>query len=57
MNGKISIGAIVILVIGAALVWGIINMENPKFAQDKLSQYQEDESTDQRGKHDGWLLK
>ena len=56
MNEKISIGAIVILVIGAALSWGIINMDNLKFWKNKLSQYQEDESTDQRGKHCGWLF-
>ena len=56
MNGKISIGTIVILVIGAALAWGIINMDNLKFWKNKLSQYQEDESTDQRGKHGDWLF-
>ena len=39
MNEKISIGAIVILVIGAALAWGIINMDNLKFWKNKLSQY------------------
>jgi hypothetical protein len=56
MNEKISIGAFVILVIGAALAWGIINMDNIKFWKNRVSQYQEDESTDQRGKHCGWLF-
>jgi hypothetical protein len=30
MNGKISFGAIAILIIGSALAWGIINMDKMK---------------------------
>lgn len=56
MNGKISFGAIAILIIGAVLAWGIINMDNPKFGHDELSNHQKVESNDQRGKHGGWLF-
>ena len=57
MNGKISFSAIVILIIGLALAWGIINMDNQKYKKVEYSEHQENKSTDQRGKHGGWLLR
>jgi cobalt-zinc-cadmium efflux system membrane fusion protein len=52
MNGKFS--AIAILALGAVLAWGIINMDKP--GQDELHHSEEVESSDQRGKHGGWLF-
>jgi membrane fusion protein, heavy metal efflux system len=67
MNGKISYGAGVILLIGAVAAWAILNMENASLknphgndegvgeqvgnTKGKLSN-----TSDQRGKHGGWLF-
>ncbi len=68
MNGKISFGAIAILLIGAVAAWGILNMDklslkNPlehgEVAKEQGEGHPENEpdSSDQRGKHGGWLFK
>mgnify|MGYP002628585483 CR=1 FL=1 len=51
MNGKISFGAIAILLIGAVLAWGILNMDKVKPKNDEPAK-----PTEQRGKHGGWLF-
>ncbi len=58
MNGKISFGAIAILVVGAVLAWGILNMDKPKPGLDEpgSSLAQGKELSVQRGKHGGWLF-
>jgi membrane fusion protein, heavy metal efflux system len=66
MTGKFSFGAIAILIVGAVLAWGIINMEklapkNPKghdeHAETSENHEQDDhDEPDQRGKHGGWLF-
>ena len=58
MNGKISFGAIVILMLGALLAFGIINMEKPKIQQghDDHGKESTHEESVQRGKHGGWLF-
>ena len=51
MNGKVSFGAIAILLIGAVLAWGILSMDEhdePDSSHVK--------PTEQRGKHGGWLF-
>lgn len=50
MKGKIS--AIAILILGAVLAWGIINMETTKHGEPEPKV---DSSAD-RGKHGGWLF-
>ena len=67
MNGKISFGALAILVIGAGLGWGILNMEklSPKKSHDDHEVKEEkhdrpsaenSHASDQKGKHGGWLF-
>ncbi len=58
MNGKISFGAIAILVIGGVLAWGILNMDKPKHGLDEpgSSHAHGKEPSVQRGKHGGWLF-
>ncbi|MBT3922071.1 MAG: HlyD family efflux transporter periplasmic adaptor subunit [Nitrospina sp.] len=58
MNGKVSFGAIAILVIGAVLGWGILNMEKLPTKQSP-GEHGEEASQDEsvpRGKHGGWLF-
>ncbi len=60
MSGKISFGAGVILVVGAVLAWGILNMNAAKPGLDEPDsshdQGKNDDSSVQRGKHGGWLF-
>lgn len=58
MNGKVSFGAIAILIIGAVMGWGILNMEKlqiPKGHEELEEESSHDEAV-QRGKHGGWLF-
>lgn len=64
MSGKISIGAILILMVGAVLGWGILNMEQAKQMfgyEEKEPSTHEDhegphEQSPERGKHGGWMF-
>ncbi|MBT5551667.1 MAG: HlyD family efflux transporter periplasmic adaptor subunit [Nitrospina sp.] len=66
MSGKFSFGAIAILIVGAVLAWGIVNMEQNKIPsghEESSHDPKEDgdhdehsESSDKRGKHGGWLF-
>ena len=58
MNGKISFGAIAILVLGAVLAWGIMNMENLQIPQGHEENGEESFHNESvpRGKHGGWLF-
>lgn len=61
MNGKFSFGAIAILIIGAVLAWGILNMPVSKdpHGHDEQAEESRDHIKDaniQRGKHGGWLF-
>jgi membrane fusion protein, heavy metal efflux system len=58
MNGKVSFGAIAILIIGAVMGWGILNMEKlqiPKGHDEHEEESSQDEDV-QRGEHGGWLF-
>lgn len=57
MSGKISIGPIAILIVGAVLAYGILNMEKP--APKNPQRYDDHKGygkTVQRGRHGGWLF-
>ena len=68
MSGKFSIGAIAILIVGAVLAYGIMNMEKPvpknPHGNDELAETSRQDHDDrksqnkpvQRGKHGGWLF-
>jgi membrane fusion protein, heavy metal efflux system len=58
MRGKISLSAIAILLLGAALAWGILNMDKQNMPQEheESSHDDHDSSSVQRGKHGGWLF-
>lgn len=58
MNGKISFGAIAILIIGGVLAWGILTMDKarPGLDEHDSSHAQGGEPSAQRGKHGGWLF-
>ncbi len=60
MNRKISFGAIAILVVGAVLAWGILNMDKAKPGLDEPdsshAQGKNGDPSVQRGKHGGWLF-
>jgi membrane fusion protein, heavy metal efflux system len=68
MSGKISFGAIAILIVGAVLAWGVLNMEQQKLPRgheesshdDQEGKVHDDHSQDadsvKRGGHGGWLF-
>jgi membrane fusion protein, heavy metal efflux system len=69
MSGRISFGAIAILLVGAVLSWGILNIEKQSIQQEHgesshdqqegeehHDEHSENESSVQKGKHGGWLF-